>query len=259
MNAFKIHLQGIKAALSTRMAYRFDFILSMLIMLLVELVAPLITLLIYNSGSSIPGYTIYQALLIQGVFLLSRGVSFPFFFGMVSNTIMRVQQGTLDLLLIKPRSALRMLIVTGFDAEDLGKLIGGIILFSVALIHLPAPSLAQWLEFSLLFILAIAFMFGIAMLLSGIGIVWVGNYRVYDIFFTVTNFGNYPTSIFSKPVQIFTAAVLPIGMLGFFPASVLLGKPGPFMIYSCVSVVVFLMLSFLFFNLTLRKYSSTGG
>jgi len=39
---------------------------------------------------------------------------------MVWNVLERVQNGTFDLILIKPRSVLQLVIVTGFDSEDLG-------------------------------------------------------------------------------------------------------------------------------------------
>ena len=119
-----VYIQGVKTALATRMAYRGDFLMSMLIMMIVEFSGPVITLIIYGNGASFPGWSQYEVLLLQGIFLLSRGISFPFFMGIVWNTIQRVQEGTFDLLLIKPRSILLMSIVTAFDSEDLGKLIG---------------------------------------------------------------------------------------------------------------------------------------
>ncbi len=75
---FKIYLHGMKTALASRMAYRGDFIMSMLIMMVVELFGPLVTLLIYHNGASFPGWQRHEVLLLQGVFLLSRGIAFPF-------------------------------------------------------------------------------------------------------------------------------------------------------------------------------------
>ena len=119
---FKLHIEGIKVSLMSRMAYRGDYLISMFVMMISEFFAPLLTLTIYKNGASFPGWTMHEALLIQGVLLLSRGISFPFFFGIVWNTISRVQNGTFDLLIIKPRPILQMAVVTGFDSEDLGKL-----------------------------------------------------------------------------------------------------------------------------------------
>ncbi|NLD48595.1 MAG: multidrug ABC transporter permease [Clostridiaceae bacterium] len=259
IEAIRIHFQGIKTALAVRMAYRADFFISTFIMLLVEFMTPLVTYLIYRNGASLPGWSMYEVLLIQGIFLLSRGIAFPFFFGIVWNTIDRVREGTFDLLLIKPRSVLHMAIITGFDSEDIGKLLGGLVLFTAALLNLPFPGISEWLKFIAIFFVSLVVMFGFAIILAGLGIVWVGNYRVYEIFFSISNFGMYPASIFSKLFQTIITSVLPISMLGFVPASVLLGKPAEGTIHSVLTSFVFLFASLLFWKTMLARYTSSGG
>jgi len=259
MSSIKAHLQAIKVALASRMAYRGDYFISFFIMLVVELFAPVITLLIYGNGASFPGWSLYEALLIQGIFLLSRGIAFPFFFGMVWNTLGQVQGGTLDLLFLRPRSLLHMVIMTGFDSEDLGKLLGGLLLFLIALFNLPAPGAAQWLQFLLVFLFSLIMLFAFALIMASLVIVWVGNGRVYEIYFAVTAFGQYPLAIFSKPVQTFITMIIPVSLLGFFPANILLGRPSP-----GVFLAMGFSLLFLFFSLWLWKrmvyhYNSAGG
>lgn len=258
-NNIRIYLVGAKTALASRMAYRGDFFMSMLIMLLVEMAAPLITILIYQNGATFPGWNMYEALLIQGVFLLGKGIAYPFFFGIVWNTIERVQNGTFDLLLIKPKSVLFMAIVTGFDAEDLGKLIGGTTLFTLALSRLPTPGWGEWLQFVVLFALTLTVMFGYGLILAGLGIVWIGNFRVYQIFETITSFGLYPAAIFSKPVQTVITLVIPVAILGSVPATVLLGRPSAGTIGAVGVSLLFLLFSLGFWRWMLKKYTSVGG
>lgn len=255
----RLYLQGIKTALASRMAYRGDFFMSMFIMLLVEMLAPLITILVYQNGASFPGWTMYEALLIQGVFLLARGIAFPFFFGIVWNTIERVRDGTFDLLLIKPKSALFMAIVTGFDSEDLGKLFGGIALFALSVSRVPAPGFPEYLQFLALFFISLAVLFGFALILAGLGIVWIGNFRVYEIFFSFVNFGMYPAVIFSKTLQTIITLFIPIAILGFIPAATLLGRPAAGTLGSVIAGIIFLLLSFRFWHWMLKKYTSAGG
>ena len=259
MANFRLYLQGVKTALASRMAYRGDFFMSMIIMLLVEMGAPLLTILIYRNGASFPGWTMYEALLIQGVFLLAKGIALPFFFGIVWNTIERVQEGTFDLLLIKPKSALFLAIVTAFDSEDLGKLFGGITLFALSLSRIPTPGLWECLQFAALFFIALITLFGFALILAGLGIVWIGNFRVYDIFDSVVNFGMYPAVIFSKSLQTVITLIIPIAILGYIPATALLGKPAAGT-WSAVAVsIVFLLFSLRFWHWMLKKYTSAGG
>lgn len=256
---FKIYLHGMKTSLASRMAYRGDFFMNIFIMMVVEMFGPLITILIYNNGASFPGWQRHEVLLLQGVFLLSRGIAFPFFMGMVWNTISRVQEGTYDLLLIKPRSILQMSIITAFDSEDLGKLIGGVLLFTYALQSAPSLHFVNWVTFLLLFIFSLISMFAFGLFMSGLGIVWIGNYRIYEIFMTVMEFGLYPRSIFSKVFQIIITWVIPISLLGSFPASALLGKQIEGVFGAVLCSIVFLLGGLWFFHRMVRNYTSAGG
>jgi ABC-2 type transport system permease protein len=258
-NNLRIYLAGVKTALAARMAYRGDFFLSMLFMLLMEMGAPLITMLIYRTGASFPGWSMYEALLVQGVFLLAKGIAFPFFFGIVWNTIDRVQSGNLDLLLIKPKSTMFMAIVTAFDAEELGKLCGGVALFTLAVTRIPPPGLLEWVQFLALFFVTLVTLFSYAAILAGLGIVWVGNFRVYDIFSSITIFGMYPAVIFSKTLQTVITLIIPIAILGSVPAAALLGRASPGTLGTVGLSILFLLLSLGFWHWMLKKYTSAGG
>lgn len=257
--AVRIHLHGIKTSLASRMAYRADFFMSIAIMLIVELLTPLVTYLVYQNGASFPGWTLYEAMLIQGIFLLARGIAFPFFFGMVWNTIERVREGTFDLLLIKPKSVLFLAIVTGFDSEDLGKLLGGIALFSLFVSQIPTPGIWEWVQFLALFSISLVVLFGFALILAALGIVWIGNFRVYDIFFSIANFGMYPATIFPKVLQTLITIFLPIAVLGYLPAAALLGRPAAGTLWTVGASIIFTLLCFWFWNRMLKKYTSVGG
>lgn len=259
MSSIRMHFVLIKIALSVRMAYRADFFISATIMLMFEMLVPLLTLLIYRSGAALPGWSLYEVLLIQGVFLLAKGIAFPFFFGIVWNTTQRVKEGTFDLLLIKPRPVLHMAIATSFDSEDLGKLFGGLVLFSAALVHNPQPGLLQWVQFFLMFIVSLAVLFAFSLFMSGLVFKWVGCYRVYEIFESITSFGLYPKSVFSKGFQILITMVIPVAVIGFFPAAVLLGRPIQGYLTAAAASMVFLAAGWQFWHFMLRNYSSAGG
>lgn len=259
ISIIRIHLQGIKTALASRMAYRGDFFISIVIMLFEEMLAPLITVLVYHNGASFPGWGMYEALLIQSIFLLARGIAFPFFFGIVWNTIERVRDGVFDLLLIKPKSVLFLAIVTGFDSEDLGKLVGGITLFTLSVSRIPSPGVMEWVQFAALFFIALIILFGFALILAGLGIVWIGNFRVYEIFFSITNFGMYPTGLFPKGLQTLITIIIPIAILGYLPATALLDRPAAGTLGSVAAGIIFFLFSFWFWHWMLKKYTGAGG
>ena len=44
----------------------------------------------------------YEVLLIQSVFLISKAIAFPLLWGVVWNTMEREREGAFDLILLKP-------------------------------------------------------------------------------------------------------------------------------------------------------------
>lgn len=259
IKVLKIYFQGMKIALASRMAYRGDFFISMFIMLVGELFAPLITFLIYKNGAAFPGWTIYEVLLIQAIFLISKGIASPMFMGIVFNTVGKVRDGSFDILLIKPHSPLFMSMVTSFDTEDIGKLAGGIGLLCISLYNLPMPGPLQWVQFLLLMLLSILSLFSFTLIMAGTVFKWVGNGRVFEIYDSITNFGLYPSSIFSKTVQTIITSIIPVAVIGFIPAAVLLGKPAGGLLSAIVTSMIFLLFSLWFWNFMLEKYTSAGG
>lgn len=245
---------------AARMAYRGDFFLSLAMMLAGDMLVPLVTLLVYRSGASFPGWELHEAILIQAVFTLAKGIAFPFFFGIIWNTLDRVREGTFDLMLIKPRSPLFMSMISGFDVDDFGRLISGGVLFGYALVVMPAkPGGLAWMQFALLFVCALVVLFAFSLLCSGLLFKWVGSSRVYDIFDAVTMFGQYPGTLFSKGFINLFMYVLPIAMLGFLPASALLGRLDAGAWVSAGVCVLVAAAAWGFWHGMVRQYASAGG
>lgn len=245
---------------ASRMAYRGDFFIGLFMMLAGDMLVPLVTLLIYRSGASFPGWAFHEAILIQAIFTLAKAVAFPFFFGIIWTTLDRVREGTYDLLLIKPRSPLFMSMINGFDVEDFGRLLSGGLLFGYALWVMPdKPNGLAWLQFGLLFGFALLMLFSFTLLLSGLLFKWVGSSRVYDIFDAVTMFGQYPGTLFSKSFLNLILYVLPVAMLGFLPASALLGRLDGSMWLSAAICVALSVVSWGYWRRMLSQYTSAGG
>jgi len=259
MSSIRLYMQGMKTSIGGRMTDRTDFLISMLIMLLFDMIVPFVTVIIYSTGASFPGWGLYEALLIQAIFLLAKGLSFPFFFGMVWNTIERVRGGTLDILLVKPRHPLFMLIVTAFDAEDIGKLLGGATLFVIAISQVEMPGVLEWLMFTFLLMMAVIMFFAFALLMSAVTIIWIGTFRVYELFDATTYFTLYPTSIFTKSFRTIITMVIPVAAMGSMPAAVLLGKPVDGVAVVGAVVLIFLVLSYRFWLSMMKNYKSAGG
>jgi len=259
IKALKIQMLGIRMAFASRMAYRIDFFISTAITLAGDSIIPLVTLLIYNSGVSLPGWSMYEVLLIQGIFMVSKGIVFSFFFGIVWNTLESVKDGTFDLVLLKPHPAMHLIMANAFYCDNLGILLGGITLSGIALGNLGTVSLLHFAVFALLLVLSILVLLSLALIMAATEFKWVGNSRVDEIFDIITMFGQYPTTIFSRTFTNLLTWIIPVSMIAFMPTSALLGRSINSLLPATLATAVLFTLSMFFWHVMKKIYTSAGG
>ena len=97
------------------------------------------------------------------------------------------------------------------------------------------------------------------MLMAGSAFKWVGNSRIYEIFDSIVSFGSYPRSIFSRAFQTIISYIIPIAVIGFLPASALLGKRSEGLLATGMICLVFFLISAVFWKSMLKQYTSAGG
>ena len=254
-----LFLHGVRLGLATRMADRFDFCASLLVMLGIELLPSLITVLLYGNGLAFPGWQLHQAVLIQAVFLMAKGVAYPLFGEMVWNTSEMIREGTFELLLLKPRHPLVLAVVKSFDAEDLGKLFGGLALSAWCLRGVGVPGAPRLALFGVLFLVSLV-LFGASLVaMASVVMVWVGNARIYELFDRFAALGQYPPVILPKRVRAVALAPVPLLAFAVLPASALLGRGTDGWPWAALSALVFLVLALLLWNYLLRRFASAGG
>src|SRR5690554_3769716 len=259
LDILRLYSIGMRIGLAENLAYRGNFLIRFFVMLLSDLLFPLVTLLVYGSGAAFPGWTLEEVLLIQGVFMIAKGFAYLFFFGLVWNIGEMVREGLFDLLLIKPCSVIHLAAATSFSLENSGSLLGGSGIFIYAVSKIPKPGLWEWAAFFLLFLLSLSVLFSFSLLMSGTLFKWVGNSRIYEIFNTITQFGLFPKTIYSRAFQNILTYLIPIAMIAFFPAAVLKGDKPEGLFLSAGICLVFLFAAKLFWHAMLKSYSSAGG
>jgi ABC-2 type transport system permease protein len=233
--------------------------MSMLITFLFNALFPLVTVLIYRAGASFPGWNIYEALLMQSVFTLSNGLACIMFSGVLWTTMQHIREGSYEIVLLRPVNPLFFLIASNFDPGSAGLIIGGGALFAFSLAHTGIVSLAAIPQFLLLFTAGFAVMAGIQMIMAATAFKWVGNSRIPEIFDSIMTFGKYPVTIFPRAVKSIVTLVIPVGMIGFFPASALLGRLEPAALFAVVPCVVFMFLGIWLYQYMVKLYEGVGG
>jgi len=240
-------------------AYRLDFVLSMIITLAGNVMFPLITVLIYNSGASFPGWSFYEVLLIQSVFTLSGGLSSMMLGGVLWTTMDHIREGSFEIVLLKPVNPLFFLIASNFEPESFGLLVGGGVLFGIAVSQTGIVSFAAFLQFLMLFAAGFAVMAGISLIMAATSFKWVGNSRIPEIFDSIKTFGKYPVTIFPKAVKSAATFLIPVSMIGFYPASALLGRLIPGTLLAMIPCVLFLLFGIWLYHYMIKLYEGVGG
>jgi ABC-2 type transport system permease protein len=249
----------LKVALSNALAYRANFIMSSLIVFFSNVLFPLVTILIYGSGASFPGWGFFEVLLIQGIFTVASGLSATFFGGVFWATNLGIREGTFEVNLLKPVSTLFFMVVTSVNVESLGMVLGGLLMGGIALAHVGPPSLTMLLASLAYFSGGLCVMLGISLVMAATSFKWVGNSRIPEIFDSVLSFAKYPRSIFPQAVRGVITFVVPVSMVGFFPAEALLGRAQPEYFWALIPCALFLTAGIALFNFMIRLYEGAGG
>jgi ABC-2 type transport system permease protein len=254
-----IYKTCVATAIARALAYRLNFMFSMFITLCFNLLFPLTTILVYRSGARFPGWNFYEVLLIQSIFTLSLGLACVLFSNVLWSTMQHIREGSFEVVLLRPVNPLFFLIATNFDTGSFGLLIGGGVMFGIAVSHTGIVSLAAVPQFLFLFAGGFAVMTGFQMIMAATSFKWVGNDRLPDILDSILSFGKYPISIFPRAVRTLASFIIPVGMIGFFPASALLGRLDPVAFISVIPCILFMFFGIWLYHYMVKLYEGVGG
>jgi ABC-2 type transport system permease protein len=254
----RVHWQFIKMRIAARMAYRVDFVASLGIFTLLQMVGPLFIATIYHAGAQFPGWSLDEALLLQGILISVKGFSFMFFFELFRRTALYVRRGTFDMYLLRPISCLSLLVMDAFDEEDIGPVLGGALLIGYSVFRLGAPR-GYVLPALALGFFGVLFFFSLTVFFAAITIRLVNTLRLTELIEISMLFASYPRTIFPQFLGTVFTLFFPLFILSSLPAAALLGKSFTGSGLACLAVLVFLALSLLAWRASLARYASAGG
>jgi ABC-2 type transport system permease protein len=170
-----------------------------------------------------------------------------------------IREGSFEVVLLRPVNPLFYLIATNFDTGSFGLIIGGGVMFGIAIAHTGFVSFAGFIQFLLLFAGGFAVMTGFQMVMAATSFKWVGNSRLPEILDSILSFGKNPISIFPRAIKVLVSYLIPVGMIGFFPASALLGRLDAVVLLSVIPCVLFMIFGIWLYIFMVRLYEGVGG
>jgi ABC-2 type transport system permease protein len=255
---FRVYLTGIFTSIKTALAYRANFLMMNIFDISVTVMGPLVTVLIYGSGASFPGWTFWEVMLMQMLFECAAALNAVFMESIVWATMGHVKEGSLETVLLKPMSPILYMISTNFSANSFGGLFSSFVLIIVAACSCKVE-LTQIPLCILIFVAGLAVTAAASLIVAAISFKWVANSRLGEIRTSLEIFGRYPVKIFPKGLQLAVTFIIPYAAMGCFPAEILLGRFNPVNTLAVVSAGLFLAFALWLYNHMVKLYEGAGG
>ncbi len=258
------YLRMIMAQARSQMQYRFNFVASIISMVLTYGGQFVSLYWLTQRFQSIDGWMLEEIVLLYALAILAWGVAVSFFFSLHAFED-QIRQGTFDRALLRPINPLITVLGSQSPIAGMGQFVFSIAAFLFAVkaanIHLTATKL-----FYLIFTaIGGGFILGGAIIAVATLAFWTTRtYTFYwSLVFPARQLINYPVSIYHKALQIALTTVVPFAFINYYPAHVLLEKTDrlsfPLLAWATPVIgVVVLVASYGFWSLGTRFYSSTG-
>jgi ABC-2 type transport system permease protein len=210
--------------LRARMAYRADFITSIMFGILWQTSTLIFASVLLTRFNGIGNFPNSGVLLIIGMRLLSHGLN-VLFFDNLAYLPMRVNEGRMDGYFLRPVPIFTQVLISDFNVNAFGDLAVGATTFAFAIhfLHVTwTPGKVSYLVLAVLagVLVEAAVQWALACLLLRSPASWVLASWADEL---MSTFGNYPLSIVPKVVQGLLTFVLPLAFVAYFPAEVILG------------------------------------
>ncbi len=260
MKYLRLWAKSFALELSSEMAYKWNFFIKMLALMMADVVGPLVIMFIYTNTPGIPGWSFEEFLLFQGTGILVFGLAHFLLILMPYKVIEMVKEGTFDKVLIKPFDPLLYMTFSSMDLEGIAEVAVGVALVAYSM---NAIGVTLGLNFALyLALVALAFLFQYAMMImvASLAFLVVKSFALMDLIFKLGDFARYPLNVYDLGLRAMLTFVFPIAVSAFYPVEVLLrGLRPSVMALIAAPVLIFLGVSVMLWKLAMRKYTSAGG
>lgn len=241
-----------------RMVNRFDFLLYIFCDVIIQLSSVVFFYALFTNITVLNGWSFNQVVLIYGMFQLSYGL-FGFLFWPLYDFGGVLASGEFDSILMRPISSAFQMLCRGLGDIG-GVLLGGALIVYTAINGVFIMTLLNIIMIFFFLICNITLFVCFYVLIASTSF-WMDN--ASSSFFRVLNlcsdYARYPLNIFAKAIKTVLTWVLPLGFIGFYPASYLLNNEWSHYIFALPGIVgVFLLLTSLIWKRGIRRYRGSG-
>lgn len=256
----KLIFKYISMYLKTQLEYKSSFILSLISQLLLVLLSSFTVFILMDKFSFMEQYDIYQVML--GISIVQFGFSFAECFGRGFDKFSNIiKMGSLDLMLIRPRSVYMQVFGSNIEFSKLSRVFASLVLFIISICNLNFDkSFLNIMLLILLLVFSTIIYLSLYILSACFCFKTVEGLEFMNIFTDGSReFGQYPMGLFRKEVILVFTYLIPIACVNYYPVDYILGNSDSilYLISPCFCLCMF-MISILVFNKCILHYESAG-
>lgn len=252
----------LKMHLKSSFQYRYNMMFITFNQILINISEILAVYLLFSQFNSVAGWTFYQSLLMMGIVYTVFSLTECFARG-YDEFPKLIKSGELDRFLIRPVNIHYQIFGSKIEFTKFARVILGIVISIIAIVNINVDwNILKVLVLISTYICGIFVIFGLFVLSAGISIYTVENLEFLNI---LTNgskeLAYYPINIYAKWLTRIFTFIIPIACFNYLPLSYILeigSIPSWLCAISPLLGMLFVIPCIIFFNLSLRKYKSTG-
>lgn len=204
------------SAMAAELEYRFNFLIATLSSL-TSLFGSLFGLfLFYRTGYNFQDWSWEEAMVVLGIFTILQGFSATFLVPNLNRIVEQVQQGTLDLILLKPISSQFWLSARIFSPWGIPDLAFGGIIIGYAGSRL-GLGISNYLVSVAPLLFGLASLYSLWFMLGATSIWFVKIYNVTEVLRGLLEAGRYPIVVYLAAYRFFFTFMMPVAFLTTIP------------------------------------------
>lgn len=259
----QLEIETIKYCLIREMEYRFNFIITFLACFIYQMSVFVTYSIIYYSIGSIGGWSYTEISLLFATNAIVENVLFmPLVFYNLFDLPQIINNGDLDFILIKP---VNVIFYVSFKRFNFGTFTGGLVsafiyYISVFPYLLESFSLFHMTMYVLLIINGFILMFSLFLIFMCLGFYLIRIDVMMNLFWAIHQFGKKaPGTVYPFALQGVLTFVIPVLVMAYYPAGVLLNKlGGKEILISYVMTAVLFLFSIFLWNRSIKRYCSAS-
>lgn len=261
MRFLKLYKVFIAQRIKMLMEYRVDFLTGAMSFMINQITNIIFISIIFSQIPHLDGYLFYEIIFIYGFSLIPKGLDHLLTDNLWKVAYFVVRKGDFDKYLTRPISPLVRVIMENIQFDALGEFVVGVVLVVYSSFKLSLNYTFANIVLMLAAIIAGAVIFTAIKIVGAAIAFWIKQSgSILQIFYGVSDFARYPTTIYNGFVRNIITYIIPFAFTAYYPARYILRGSNPLFNIggAVVAAAILLGISIVVWNKGLSAYESAG-